>query len=299
MNDFLSNQLFHYPIILILLLSVCISLGVVVLGTNLLKFWSATINFIESDLPEILSLLIYPSTYQDGLSMLSKAKPYKYFLPLIHELVGKQRVSGVSLKLSFEQLRYAIHKDLQFENKLRIFIKESCLQYFAYVIFSWLLCILFAWNKFALPLSYYVLIAFMHLCGFLFLFIYIHHCQKKMKYFFDSFVPKLYRVMISFDSKLNYVEESNLDKLNYPPIILRYSNILGKLVSKRNTYGVSIGDELKLLAKDFWYGWEGLWEKSKVSIERIKFSLIMLIFGGAFMLILFGISQVLVTGMFV
>ncbi len=285
----------HYHTILLLLLSVCLAVGIVILACYILKIWFSKTKNIESQLSEVLSLLIFPCTYQEGLIKLKNVLPYKYFLPLIHELVSKQRNTGVNLRPSLEDLRKALHKDMQFENELRSFVKESCLQYFSYVFFSWILCLIFVAGGLVLPIIYYGIVVTLHLLGFIILFIFISVQQKNMSKIFNAFVPKLYRVMISFEAKLHFQEDFHLQK-KIPSVIMRFNHILAKLVSKRNAYGVSISQELQLLSQDFWFSWGAIWQESKMKIERMKFALVMLVFGGAFMLILFGLSTLLVSG---
>lgn len=287
-----------YHTFLLLLLSVCISFFVVILGCYLFKLWRNKTNFVESQISDILSLLIFPSTYQDGLLKLKNVIPYKYFLSLIHELVATQRSTGVNLRASFEDLRQALQRDLQFENELRSFIKESCLQYLSYVFFSWLLCIIFLIGGLVLPFVYYWVVLLLHFVGFVVLFLFISHQQNKMGKIFDSFVPKLYRVMISCEAKLHYQKDTHFEK-HLPPEILRFNHLLAKLISRRNSYGVPIAQELQLLAHDFWFSWGAIAQNSKLKIDRMKFALVMLVFGGAFMIILFGLSSILVSGVFI
>jgi hypothetical protein len=290
-----SDQFAHYPTFILLLLSVCMALIIVIFMLSIYQAWRRSTSFIDSELSEILSLLIFPSTYQEGLAKLKDTQPYKYFLPLIQELVTRQRNTGANLRPSFEDLKRALHKDLQFENELRIFMKESCLQYLSYVIFSWLLCFIFMKAEFVLPSLYYWSISFLHGMGFILLYYYMSLKLKKMSTIFNLFVPVLYRVIISFESKLVYQVKNSSEK-NLPSTIKRFHFQLEKLITRRNNYGISITQELQLLSQDFWFYWGETCKETKTSIDRMKFALVMIVFGGAFMLILFGLTSVLVSG---
>lgn len=297
MNFTPLKQLFHYPTFTLLLLSVCVASFLVILMKLLYEKWINKTGLVCNELGELLSLLIFPSTYQAGLKKLNKIDDYKYFLPLIKDLVGKQRSTGANFRTCFEDLRSAVHKDVQFENELRFFIKESCLQYFAYVFLSWILCFIFECGQLSLPIYYYLAMSFLHLIGFTFLFYYIGFQQKKMNIVFNAFAPQLYKVMISSDAQLHYQQDEVLTKY-LPTSVIQYNNTLANLITRRNSYGVSIVQELQLLSQDFWFFWGEYWKASKQKIERVKFVLVMLIFGGAFMIILFGLSQILVAGLF-
>lgn len=297
MNINVLRDFFDYYTILLFLLSVCVSSLILLLASILYREWGKRTNFIESDLSEVLSLLLYPSTYEEGLQRFQQVKGYKYFLPLISVLITQQRSTGVSLRNSFEQLRIAIHKDLQFENRQRVFIKESFGQYLIYIIFSWMFCIFFAYFGIRLENYYYFFMFIFHLLGFALLIYYVSRQQNTLKNIFNAFAPALYQTLVSCNSQISYgqQEENTTKSLK---IIIHYHKVLKQLVSRRNSFGVGIYQELQLLSQDFWFTWEELWTQAKFKIERMKFALVMFIFGGSFILIVFGISQKLVAGMF-
>ena len=285
----------HYCLtIVVLLLSISCSCMGFHLFVQLARFWSKTTRIIESQIPELLSLLIIPSTYNLGIELLKGITPYKYFIPLIQELVARQRQSGVSLRQSFEELRRAIHLDLQFENEQRNFIKQSCGQFFSYILLTWGMCAFFAYAGLKLNLHLYILVFIFHLLGIVLIFFIVHKQQAKLEKIFLSFVPLLYQVMMVNEINLNLVQ----DFQKGPKEIERLFVNLKSLVIKRNLYGISISPELNLLAQEFWFTWELYWKKIKIQIERTKFALMMLIFGGAYMVILYGISSNVASSIF-
>ena len=290
MNQIFFKDIDYYPTFLLLLLSVCLAALTLFLLSKVHQFWCYKTNLIVEEVSDVLSLLLFPSTYEAGLRKLSTIKGYKYFLPLIQYLVIEQRVSGVSLRSSLEQLRIAIHKDVYFENNQRNYLKEAFGQYIIYALLTWGLCWTFSLFGLKLPNFYYIFLFFGQLTGFLGLLFYMAQQQKQMMNIFNSFAPVLYQSLISSDNAMNLLlKEGNLRQGEAQ--IIRYKNILKDLITRRNTYGVSISAELQLLAQDFWYYWENTWIKTRNSIEKMKFFIVVSIFGGTFMLILWGISR--------
>jgi hypothetical protein len=287
---------FDYLTVTLLLLSLCLAYLLVVFGIKLFKIYCQKTDFIEHQYGEVLSLLIFPSTYQEGLQRLQQLRPYKHYLALMKELVTKQRQSGGNFKKCFEDLRLAVHRDTQWENEQRQFLKESCFQYMGYMFFTWLLCALFAINHVQLSLSQYFLIAIMHVLGVITLFLAITKYQLQLAKNFEFIVPQLYRTMVSSEGAINFSEQKIRNTQHQK--LCRFQHALKNLVTKRNSFGVSITAELQLLAEDFWFTWEQLWQETKRRIQRLKATLIMVVFGGAFVIILYGISQRLIAGMF-
>lgn len=290
------SSLLDLRIIVLLFLSVSVSLCLISLIRKLGIWFFAKTKFIENHYSDPISLLMFPSTYQEGVKKLQEVPPYKLYLNLLKDIVSKQRKFGGNYRLSFEDLRLAIHQDIKWENKLRTFFKESCFQYFGYIIFSWVLCLMFYLSGVVLGLKYYLCIFFWHSVGFLIFVNVILYRQKKMDGIFNDFVPILYQVIISSESQI----QIDLEKLKFykNERTRYYKNILSKLIRKRNSYGVSITQELQLLSQDFWNYWESFWEDSRQKLNRLKMAIIMLIFGTAYMMILFGISQQLIAGIF-
>jgi hypothetical protein len=297
------NDTTHYPTFLLVLLSVCMASIVLILLASIYQAWRGKVNLVAEGVSETLSLLLFPSTYEEGLKNLSTTKDYKYFLPLIQELIIQQRISGASLRHSLEQLRIAIHKDVSFENNQRYFLRDTFYQYILYTLLSWALCGIFYVFEIKLEVFYYLLMFVGQISGFVALIFTVNFYQEKMYKIFNSFAPMLYKSLL-----LNHFSQSDYSKFMEKAenevkragdkTILRYHKILKDLLMRRNTHGVAISQDLQLLAQDFWYYWETAWTRTKGNIEKMKFFIIMCIFGGAFMMILWAITQELVASMF-
>lgn len=285
-----------FRILLLLFLSVGVSIYFYALMKKGINWYNNATKFIVNEYAEPISLLMFPSTYQEGILKLQELSPYKQYSFLLKKIVSNQRKVGGHQRSSFEDLRLAISLDIRWENRLRSFLKESCFQYTGYVVFSWALCILFFISEIKLTINYYIFILIWHIFGFVVFIFVIRKMQNKMDEIFEDFVPLLYQVIISADGQiakdLDKLHVSKTEKTKY------FKDVLSKLIRKRNAHGISITQELNLLAQDFWQFWESYWQESKTKLNRVKMTIIMLVFGAGYMLILFGISQQLIAGIF-
>jgi len=254
------------------------------------KFWLLNMSILTTELPQILSTLILKQDLS-GQIQHPKMPNFRFYVPLIEMLLEHRQKFGLTIKVPLQQLRSVVLKEISAENKLRFIFRQSLGQFLLAQILSFFLIFLFSLSGFHLTFGRILFILVVSLLGPTLFFYQLEKQQVLSSGPYKLILPIFYKCFIQSQLERPLKIDSGQLNLGKSEHLIRWWEAFLDIVSKRQKWGVSIRDELEVLAQELWFHWDMDLEIYKGKIERFKFLFLTIFMMINFLSVVYGLIQ--------
>lgn len=224
-------------------------------------------------------------------------KNYKFFTPLVLELLELHKKLGIQIKAILPKIRHALSKDIEFEHKLFSQLVGANLQFIVIIFVTWSFIFLSSMMveiPIRLDIAFYIfLLEFFGIFSFNFI-IYKYKNYVFSKY--DSLIESLYLFVVMCEVGLSCqdtIRRSGLitDKICKHKSFWTIAKRIDYLVNRWQKSGIGPKGEAMELLEEIWAQKEHFFIKFLKTQEAIKFIILAFFFLPAYFLYLYSIFQ--------
>lgn len=226
---------------------------------------------------QISLLLLFPQ--QNGLAQGESSNQqlikYKFYAPLIEEILAFKQKWGIDISWELRRLRDIITWDIRQENHLRSILRGAYGQMVVmqFLVIAWFG--LFNCAGLTVPGMTYILVFGCSLLGLILFLFFLAKSKKKLVYFYEGSLPQFCSLSILSRLEKPLMMDSvdvKKEKLDLAKSLWRQS--LEHIIELRQTKGVDIQEHLQQLGQELFHQWEEDLNCFSKKIEKMKFGFI-------------------------
>jgi hypothetical protein len=218
--------------------------------------------------------------------------PYKYFLPLLHQVLDLGRKFGVPVNSGLKEIKKNLIKDLKFEQKLSAELWGGFIQFLMVSAITWLFS--FFTKKIAgvnFPGSVLLFIGLMQIAGAVFFHKIYHILYRQVFKYFEEYllgVLTLKSLVVSQQSvgeSLKLAKINNLQQIENKQFRL-LNQRLKVLITDWQKAGIPIKVQLDEILEEIWFLQEELFLQFLKKVAALKFLVLALFYLSSFLLLI-------------